>query len=186
MYQGKRAAKRSVAKLSKKSIAVIGVLALVMVAVIGGTIAFLADSTPEITNTFTPGEMSSTITEEFNKTTKSSVVINNTGDTSAYIRVAVVGNWQDDEGNVVEAWTPAFTVGTDWIKGSDGYYYYTKPVAKGGSTTDLLGSSISGTDSSKPGLHLEVTVIQQSIQAEPTSAVVEAWGVTVSGTTISK
>ena len=57
-------------------------------------------------------------------------------------------------------------------------YYYTKPVAPEGKTTNLLqeGSPIKQ-ESAPDGCHLEVTVLAESIQAAPDSAVTEAWKV---------
>ena len=99
--------------------------------------------------------------------------------------MAVVGNWVKD-GKVVDSWTPNFTVGSGWDEGGDGYYYYKTPVAAGGSTTNLFGENENITATTTDGKTLEVTVIQQSIQAEPTSVVVNAWGVNANNGTISK
>lgn len=169
-----------------KTILTLAALALLLTFTVSGTLAYLVTNTGEVENVFTPVEIETRIGEEFDKTVKSSVTVTNGADSiPVYVRVAVVGNWVDDEGNIVEPWTSDFTVGDGWDDGDDGYYYYTTPVQPGSSTSDLLKSNIE--TEANDGLHLEVVVMQQSVQAEPTTAVTELWGVTVDANgTISK
>ena len=96
-------------------------------------------------------------------------------------------NWVDEEGNVVSGGSlPKVSLkeGSDWFLGTDGIYYYTKPVApNGGTTSNLLENNPikePTTEEGKPaGCHLEVTVLAESIQAAPSTAVTESWGVNV-------
>ena len=165
-------------KLNKKTILLIALAAIMMVGV-GGTLAYLIDNSGPVTNTFTPATVETEITEDFNTTSKTEVIIKNTGKTDAYIRVAVVGNWMAADGTIIEPWDGSFTIGTDWLKIGD-YYYYTKPVAAlTGETTNLLGSSSIELTKKDDGSYLEIVVIQQSIQAVPVSVVQDEWSVTV-------
>lgn len=167
-------------KLNKKTILLIA-LAVIMLASVGGTLAYLIDSTESVTNTFTPSTVTTEIVETFENNVKSSVQVKNTGDVDVYVRVAIVANWVKD-GVVVEPATVSFTVGANWDHRNgtdeDGYYYYTKKVATGASTDDLLGSDITEPNRDD-GADLEVVVIQQAIQAEPAEAVENVWPVTV-------
>ena len=88
----------------------------------------------------------------------------------------------DEAGNVTGAASvPTFTLGKDWIKGSDGYYYYTKAVPVGGSTGNLLEKAMTLDE------NMQVVVLADAIQAMPKQAVIDAWGVTVdSNGSISK
>lgn len=63
----------------------------------------------------------------------------------------------------------------------DGIYYYTKPVAPGKMTDNLLQKDKPITEpTDKPdGCHLEVTVLAESIQAAPDTAVQQSWDVHV-------
>ena len=72
------------------------------------------------------------------------------------------------------------------LQTSDGYYYYTQPVAAKGKTSSLIKTIKPLT--AKEGYTLKVDVIGSVIQATPTQAVVQSWGVTLGsdGTTISK
>ena len=66
---------------------------------------------------------------------------------------------------------------TNWFE-QDGIYYYKMPVAANGETTNLLKDPI--TQGTAPeGYHLEVTVLAESIQAAPSAAVQQSWGVGV-------
>ena len=91
-------------------------------------------------------------------------------------------NWVDGNGKVVSGGNlPEVALNEpDWFM-QDGIYYYTKPVAPEGKTTNLLqkDSSISEPTEKPEGCHLEVTVLAESIQAAPSTAVEGAWAVTV-------
>ena len=89
--------------------------------------------------------------------TKQDVVITNTGNCDAFIRAAIIGQWRDKDGNpvfgftdythgvqLVDSWYEDVIVkktniqgeftglpGTNWVVGSDGYYYYTEVVPAG-------------------------------------------------------
>lgn len=160
-------------KLSAAAIAII----LVVVMTIGGTVAFLMDSTESVINKFTPASSGITIEEEVKENCKTEIAVKNTGDTGAYIRVSLVANYYDENGNITGgAAVPNFTLNSEkWFLGDDGYYYYKQPIAAGNVTDNLLASE------SKMQLedNMQVTVLAQSIQASPTSVVHDKWGVTV-------
>ena len=168
-------------KLSAAAIAII----LVVVMTIGGTVAFLMDSTESVVNKFTPASSGITIEEKVKENCKTEIAVKNTGDTGAYIRVSLVANYYDENGNITGgAAVPDFTLNSEkWFLGNGGYYYYKQPVAAGNVTDNLLESE------SKMQLedNMQVTVLAQSIQASPTSVVHDKWGVTVnSDGTIAK
>ena len=158
-----------------KSSALVIALALILVLVVGGTVAYIFTQTDPVINTFTPTEAKITVDEETSSNKKTSITVeNNSTGVPVYIRVALVANMIDEDGNVTAAATvPNFTLGGNWIKGSDGYYYYTEPVPVGGSTGNLLQSSMTLDE------NMQVVVLADAIQAEPTTAVTQAWGVTV-------
>ena len=160
-------------KLSAAAIAII----LVVVMTIGGTVAFLMDSTESVINKFTPASSGITIEEKVKENCKTEIAVKNTGDTGAYIRVSLVANYYDENGNITGgAAVPNFALNeTNWFKGTDGYYYYQTPLPAGKVTESLLANG------SKMELseNMQVTVLAQSIQASPTSVVHDKWGVTV-------
>ena len=158
-------------------------------AAVSGSLAWLISTPEPVVNTFTPGVVTIQVDEKFNGTTKSDVRIKNTGDVPAYIRVALVPAWVDDEGNI--AAKPAslkldcdITWGkdgsgyeADWFIGSDGFYYCKTVIEPDESTPILIKSC-----TVKDGEHeydFELQVIASAVQSLPTSTVGEVWPVVV-------
>ncbi len=162
-------------------------LLLVATMAIGGSMAFLTTKTPEVVNTFTPAHVEPDVKEDFNGTVKSSITVKNTGDIDAYIRVKLVTYRVNNDGDHIggTATIPSFTLGKDWVKHGE-YYYYTKPVAPNDSTGDLLGSNIELQEyTDADGGKQAIDVMAEAIQSTPASAVGEAWGVTISNGSVT-
>lgn len=153
-------------------------LCLIFALAVGTTFALLKASTAPVENTFTAAKSGTDIVEELDGNQKKSIVVKNTGTAVSYVRVKLVMNWVDENGNVSA--TPVnITVdydNTNWFE-QDGIYYYKMPVAAKGETTNLLQANSPITEpADKPaGCHLEVTVLAESIQAAPSAAVEGAW-----------
>ena len=165
--------------LSGKLVAVaIAVVAMLFVS-FASTLALIIVKTNELVNTFQAGEINITVNDD--------ATITNSSEVPVYVRVAVVVNYQDNNGNVyheaaVENTDYRITSTNAWIKGSDGFYYYTKPVnATNGATSALptVTTLAIGNNSSKLNYKLVTTYVATGIQGSPTSAVVSAWGVTL-------
>lgn len=167
----------------KKSLVLLTAMVVLLCAVVGGTVAYLVTATDPVTNTFTPTSSSTSIEEDFNGKVKNNVKITNTGDVDVYIRAAVVVTWQNDAGTVlgqapkeVSDYTIDWTM-NDWIgPKNDGYYYYTKSVSKDNTTGVLFTDCKPLKAAPVDGYTLHVEIISEAIQAEPTTAVQEAWG----------
>ena len=161
---------------AKKASALTIAIILILVMAIGGTVAFLVTHTDQIVNTFQPTDVTCEIIEDFNadKTVKTSAVVENTGKIPAYIRVAVVANTVDAEGNITdEADVRNKLAGSGWTKIGD-YYYYNGVVQPNETTGNLLAEGIDLNG-------IQVTILASAIQAEPTNAVAQAWGVQFDG-----
>ena len=188
-YEGKRALRRW-----PKWLPAAAAVALIATLAVGGTLAWLSAYTQPVKNTFVMGTVPPQVTESFNQEVKEDVAVTNTGNIPAYIRVALVCTWQDDNENVVGEpasldnltidWgteggsETAEAPGNGWIKIGD-YYYYTQPVAAGATTPNLIDSATVKDDPATNGYHMNLQVIADSIQANPTSVVKEQWGVMV-------
>lgn len=169
-------------------------LCLIFALAVGTTVALLKANTAPVTNTFTAAKSDITIDEDVKNGEKSSVEVKNIGTATSYVRVKLVMNWVDEEGNVVSGGSlPTVTLNkSDWFE-QGGIYYYKTPVAPVGAspdnvTTNLLqaNSPITEPTVGKPdGCHLEVTVLAESIQAAPSTAVESAWAVTVANGTLT-
>ena len=129
-------------------------------------------------NTFTAAKSGTDIVEELDGSQKTSIIVKNTGTAVSYVRVKLVMNWVDENGNVsAEPVNIMPSITDNWFL-KDGIYYYKMPVAANGETTNLLQTPI--TQGTAPeGYHLEVTVLAESIQAAPSKAVTDSWGVGV-------
>lgn len=153
-------------------------LCLIFALAVGTTFALLKANTEPVTNTFTAAKSGTDIVEKLDGSQKTSIAVKNTGTAVSYVRVKLVMNWVDENGNVSATpvnITPSIT--DDWFE-KDGIYYYKMPVAADAVTTNLLQTPI--TQGTAPaGYHLEVTVLAESIQAAPSKAVTESWGVQV-------
>lgn len=142
-----------------------------------------------VENTFEPAVTSVEVVETFDGITKSNVYVTNTGSTTApigpavYVRVRLLPYWYDAGRNQIvgiASWTPNFSKGTDWetywLEIGD-YYYYKTPIVAGASTSNLIDSITLTTDDD--GNRQVLEVIAESIQSNPSSAVTDAWGVSV-------
>lgn len=154
-------------------------LCLIFALAVGTTFALLKASTAPVENTFTAAKSDIKIDEDVTGGQKKSIIVKNTGTAVSYVRIKLVMNWVDENGNVSAEpvnITPSIT--DNWFL-KDGIYYYKMPVAANdGVTTNLLQTPI--TQGTAPeGYHLEVTVLAESIQAAPSAAVQQSWGVGV-------
>lgn len=194
--------KRRAASSPRKGFPAIALaIALAAALAVGGTIAWLTDSTDEVVNVFEPSGVPITVVEDFDGETKSEVRIQNQGDIDAYIRAYVAINWTDSAGNVVTDVPSGYSyditgsIGSSengWVPGADGYYYYLTPVdpddGNPETTADMTGILIDSIKQTRAGddYFLQVDIVAQSIQADGVNAdedpaVVEAWGPTVTG-----
>ena len=152
----------------KKGILLLAAAMLILVCRVGGTLAYLATQTGQVQNTFEPAYVTSEVNETFDNLVKSNVTIKNTGNVSAYIRAAIVVTWKDAEGRTMPQ-VPGtgdytLTIGSDWTKVGD-YYYYDKSVAANDSTTKLI-DTCEPNKSYPDGRKLCVEVIGSAIQSE--------------------
>ena len=174
---------------NKSRLLVIAAAVLLVAAVAGGTLAWLSDQAPTVVNTFALPENTPEVKEEFDGTVKSSITIENTGNIDSYIRVKLIGNWADQNGNVapqpegstLEGWP--VTVTADWFL-KDGWYYYQSPVSPNHTTAELLKQEVKSTILKGSEVTFQLNVISETIQADGVTddgipAVTDAWGVTV-------
>lgn len=153
-------------------------LCLIFALAVGTTFALLKASTAPVENTFTAAKSGTDIVEELDGNQKKSIIVKNTGTAVSYVRVKLVMNWVDENGNVsAEPVNIMPSITDNWFL-KDGIYYYKMPVAAKDFTTNLLQTPITQ-DAAPEGYHLEVTVLAESIQAAPSKAVQQSWGVGV-------
>ena len=179
MKFGKRAAHSG----AKRSLVLVVSVLVLLLAVAGGTLAWLTANTGPVVNTFTPAQVSCEVTEDFNGTIKSNVNVTNTSDIYAYIRVKLVTYRVNAQNQHIggTASLPNFTLGTGWVMYGD-YYYYTKPVAPNQKPETNLTDSMTliGSYMDTDGGKQVIEVMAEAIQSSPAEAVGKSWGVTIS------
>lgn len=154
-------------------------------AAVSGSLAWLISAPGPVVNEFIPGVVTIQVDETFDGTTKSNVRIKNTGNVPAYIRVALVPAWVDDEGNIAAKHASLddcnITLGDDfnqfWFEGTDGFYYCKTFINPDKSTPILIKScTVKGEEHE---YDFELQVIASAVQSLPTSTVGEVWPVVV-------
>lgn len=162
-------------------------LCLIFALAVGTTVALLKANTAPVTNTFTAAKSDIKINENVENGKKSSIQVENIGTATSYVRVKLVMNWvSDDDSKTISATPVNITVdydNTKWFE-QGGIYYYKTPVAPkdaetGNVTSNLLKTPIEQPEGAPDGYHLEVTVLAESIQAAPSTAVTDSWRVDV-------
>lgn len=161
MYKGSHVSPRKKSGGPRRPLLLLVSLVLLLALAVGGTVAWLNTSTSPVENTMIPGNVPITINETFNGTTKSGVSVTNNGNIDAYIRVAIVANAVDENGNIIAGTAPTFTVNeTKWQKLDDGYYYYKGVVApygtEGSTTAPLFTGDVT--------VNGELNILAESIQ----------------------
>lgn len=165
-------------KLNKKGIALLISAVLILSVAVGTTIAFLVDSTEDVTDNFTPAKVICDVTNSGDTWS-----VKNVENIDAYIRVAVIVNetngnnlkWNDSFSATIE---PVNTTDDSWtfIKVDEdtnfGYYYYNGTVAP---DTSVTFGQITAANA-------KIQVLAEAIQSTPDDAVQTAWGVTFNGT----
>ena len=178
--------------MSKRKRIIALLVGVILLAGTVGTLAWLS-VTGVLVNQFGIGSVTPSVQETLSGNVKSNVKAENTGTAPAYIRAAVGIYWQDatsgarlweepQAGTDYEiAWSVADASGANsassWVKASDGFYYWTSPVAPN-TETDVLIASVTELKETE-GRNLVVDVSTQAVQSAPDEAVHEAWGCTV-------
>lgn len=155
-------------------------LCLIFALAVGTTFALLKANTAPVTNTFKAATSETHVDVTDSGKEKTGVFVTNEGTATSYVRVKLVMNWvSDDDSKTISATPVNITVdydNTKWFE-QDGIYYYKMPVGPNMTTDNLLQKDKHITEpTGKPeGCHLEVTVLAESIQAAPSTAVEGAW-----------
>lgn len=157
-------------KLNKKGIALLISAVLILSVAVGTTIAFLVDSTEDVTDNFTPAKVICDVTNSGDTWS-----VKNVENIDAYIRVAVIVNETNGtnlkwSGNPINA-DVLITTDATWTKVGN-YYYYNGEVAP---DTSVTFGQITAANA-------KIQVLAEAIQSTPDDAVQTAWGVTFNGT----
>ncbi len=161
---------------NRKDLAFTIVIGLLLLGLVGTSMAYMFKRTSEIKNQFEPAVVECAMVD-------GAVSIKNTGSIDAYLRVRLVVYWVNASGEIVDKPSPSLTVqlADGWVAGSDNTYYYEKPVAPG-KTIALLkaGTELTPLQDDTDNTTQEIKVFGEAIQSQPKTAATNAWGVTIS------
>lgn len=169
--------------MKKKILALSMVVCLAATALIGGTLAYFTD-TDDATNTFTVGNVDITLTEpNWNKEGSKDApevypgeplakdpIVTNDGANPCFVRIKVTGLDCLGNAGMITYRTDYVTdkLGDNWVKGSDGCFYYNK-VLEVGDTTDALFDQIvipTGLTNGDAKTAFNVVVTAEAVQAQ--------------------
>lgn len=164
--------------MKNKRIILIIMICMFMLAIVSSpVVAYMIKRVGTTTNTFVPAAVQCQVMEIVADNAKTSITVVNKGNIDAYIRVRLVTYMTDEDGNVTTATPPSVSFDFDdscWIKDEDSNtYYYKDAVVPNGTTGNLLNTSIILEEGQV------VVVLAEAVQANPSSAVAGAWGVTI-------
>lgn len=187
MYNGKFSGKKR-RLLRKRQFVILTSMALLLVGLVGGSLAYLFMSTQSVNNTFTAARVTTDVLEtNTNDGQKTNVRIKNTGNISAYIRANVIINWQTSDG-VIYGEAPeacdangcnhekcgkdyVISYGNSWTKSGDFWYHNT--AVNAGTESSVLINSVQPTNTGKTRTddqgntyYLTVTILGSGIQAK--------------------
>ena len=172
---------------------------LCIAAAVGLTLAFMFKKAEKI-NRFVPAEVSCAVREKLDNNEvagtaavggeKADIRVVNTGNVKEFIRLRMVSYYVDSNGDIagtVASQYPTLSLKNGWIAGADHTYYYPFPTDPGGMTEILCEPFSLGQMQLADGktVYQVIEVIAEAVQAEPISAVQEAWGVTVTNNSIT-
>jgi len=155
-----------------KQFVLLASIAVMLVGIIGGTLAYLTTSSGSVVNIFTPGKVDIEVDEEFKDNVKNNVKITLSEDSvKANIRAMIVVTWQ--KGGSVYPAAPVegkdYTI--SWTKdgwsGPDANGWYTHGAIEPGASTGVLFTDCKPlAPCPDPEYKLVVDVIAEAIQAE--------------------
>lgn len=172
-------------KHTGKSLTLLISLLLILGITVAGTLAYLFTTSGLLSNSFKKVAVSCAVDETFLNDAKEKIAVDNNGQIDAYIRVAIVPTWEDDNQHAVNlnASTGDFygiqdgNINNGWQKIGD-YYYCTTKIAPGKSTPPLFKNPVYVNKDSKgylAGYHMNLQVLCEAIQDVPDNAVADAW-----------
>ncbi len=152
----------------KRAVALLSLTIILSLLTIGGTLAYIFVETGILESIFAPAKVEVSI--------NGNEIINNS-EIPVYARVAVIATWEKDGVTISEkpvlGIDYTMSINSDWKQGSDGYWYYTKPISQ----NEHVGFITSVSANTAPeGCELVIEILSSVIQTKPEDAVEKSWG----------
>lgn len=176
---------------TKKIIIIVAITFIVINLFVIGTISYLNKiNTKE--NEFILGTIEPQILQDYDEENniKENIKIKNIGNSPIYVRVTILYYFKNSDEQIIKDkpvvdsdYSVIFSSSENWVKASDGYYYYKLALKPEDETDNLIDKCIDLNNNLNKKFRIDVIV--QAIQTSPTSAVEEAWGLNVVDNKIS-
>lgn len=155
-------------KFIKQKKLMLSILLVVALIGVGATIALSVAKTDPVVNSFQAADHRTEIEEKVETLKKTVRVKNSAKDSAAYVRV----RFEVSPSNALISQENLITsTDTEWEEGSDGFWYYTKPVPAGDSTGEIIWETTS--DNVKEDItSFDVLVYEESCVATSSSLAV--------------
>lgn len=170
--------------MKKKLIAMMLCIALLAIAIAGGTLAYFTDDDAK-TNTFTVGNVSIVLTEpNWDKTGEAEAAdvypgeplakdptVTNDGKNPCFVRIKVEGldQFADEFNGAMITYRTGYVadaLGADWTLHTDGYFYYNKVLQPGESTSALFDQIVIPTELTNNAAAEPIVVTAYAVQAQ--------------------
>lgn len=153
-------------KSAKSKIIIVATVLAATVLAVGITMALYQDNSNTVVNTFTVGNVTTEIVEIFNKINdhefQKEPCVTNTGENDCYVRI----RYEVTPNKVEKNLTFEGLTGTGWKQDGD-WYYYTKPVKPGESTTPLFEKvKVNYNETDNPWIDFDIILYQEAVQAK--------------------
>lgn len=169
-------------RFSPKLLVSLLVVALLISAItLPGALASLLDTTTVVENQMEEAKVEGKVNLTQTRSGEKRYTVQNEGTIPALVRVKIVVNWLDENGNPMmtppEGVSYQLKTGSGWThystssKPEDDYWFYNEILAPGEESTPVLTKvETQGSE------ELQVTVLAELVQAAPPEAIAEAWG----------
>lgn len=170
--------------MKKKIFALMLCVALLAVAVVGGTLAYFTD-TDDAENVFTVGNVDIDLTEpQWDAVGKAEAehvypgeplakdpTVTNKGNNPCFVRISVTGLDQftatyGPDAKIITRSAYVDGIHADWKLHTDGYYYYTKVLASGATTPALFDQIVIPVQIKNNEQAIAIEVVAQAVQAQ--------------------
>lgn len=145
------------------------------------TMAWLSDGAEPVINSFYQSRVGCEVIQSFDPLTNQvrAAQIQNTGDIPVYVRIRLIVYRQNGRGEVIggREQLPGFSPGEYWVRHSDGYYYFTRPLAPGEKSSQLITEMNLPVYPKNESQALEI--LAEAIQSFPANAASDTWGVVI-------
>lgn len=128
----------------KKELLIVGLATILAIGLITAVAAYYLQENRGEEASYEMAYVSCEIQEDFNGQQKNSIIVKNTSNVPAYIRVRLISYWQTPSGKIAGRSSPELkvTAAEGWTSEGKDVWSYSEPVEPGTSTPNLLSTPL--------------------------------------------